>query len=617
MYPYNVIQVVQGPESFGGGMEYPTITVISPGGSKQSLDHVIAHELGHNWFYGILGSNERDHPWMDEGINSYYDHTYLVSKYGKQPQLERIAFETRSVTKTDQPIEGPAEHFNELNYGLVVYYKTSEWMRYLEQQLGTDVFNKAMQDYYRDWQFKHPQPEDFKHSIETSSGRNLDTVFSYLNKTGLLPNQQRSGSKTIFLFDIKQINEYAKEPAKNVMLLGPAIGFNSYDKLMAGVFVTNLKLPPSHTQFLLASMYGTGSKRIVGLGFISHSFYSGGLFRKIDLGVGAAKFTSDRFISADNQKTFMGFRKIVPGIKFTFREKNPLSTFTHYVKFRTFLISEESLRFYRDTVITPGTPPDTTIFDRYRTREENRTLNQLLFVIENHRVLYPYRAELKLEQAKNLYRAAFTANYFFNYPKEGGFDIRLFAGKFFYRGPKTFGKQFATARYHLNMTGPNGYEDYTYSDYFLGRNLFEGLASQQIMMRDGAFKVRTELLASKVGKTDDWLVAANFSSTLPSGLNPLSILPFKIPLKIFVDVGTYSEAWEKDSENDHFLFDAGLHIPLFAETVNIYVPVIYSEVFKSYIQSTLPKKGRFFKLITFSIDISRFNFRKIDNNLGL
>ena len=49
------------------------------------------------------------------------------------------------------------------------------------------------------------------------------------------------------------------------------------------------------------------------------------------------------------------------------------------------------------------------------------------------------------------------------------------------------------------MTGPNGYEDYTYSDYFAGRNEFEGLASQQIMMRDGAFKVRTDLLADKIG----------------------------------------------------------------------------------------------------------------------
>jgi hypothetical protein len=103
-------------------------------------------------------------------------------------------------------------------------------------------------------------------------------------------------------------------------------------------------------------------------------------------------------------------------------------------------------------------------------------------VIENNRVLYPYRGELKIEQGKDFVRAAFTGNYFFNYPKGGGLNVRLFAGKFIYAGSKTFTKQFATDRYHLNMTGANGYEDYTYSDYFIGRNKFEGMASQQIMI---------------------------------------------------------------------------------------------------------------------------------------
>ena len=59
-YPYNVVTVVEG--GTGGGMEYPTITLLQSGGSEQSLDHVINHEVGHNWFYGILASNERTHP---------------------------------------------------------------------------------------------------------------------------------------------------------------------------------------------------------------------------------------------------------------------------------------------------------------------------------------------------------------------------------------------------------------------------------------------------------------------------------------------------------------------------------------------------------------------------
>jgi hypothetical protein len=64
-YPYDVVTVVDGALSAGAGMEYPTITVLGAS-SPFSLDQVTTHEIGHNWFYGILGSNERTHPWMVE-----------------------------------------------------------------------------------------------------------------------------------------------------------------------------------------------------------------------------------------------------------------------------------------------------------------------------------------------------------------------------------------------------------------------------------------------------------------------------------------------------------------------------------------------------------------------
>ena len=86
-YPYNVVSVVQGPESFGGGMEYPTITVISPTEDEKILDYTIAHEIGHNWFYGILASNEREYPWMDEGMNTYYDNRYSKWKHGDKGEM--------------------------------------------------------------------------------------------------------------------------------------------------------------------------------------------------------------------------------------------------------------------------------------------------------------------------------------------------------------------------------------------------------------------------------------------------------------------------------------------------------------------------------------------------
>ncbi|MDE3249405.1 MAG: M1 family metallopeptidase, partial [Bacteroidota bacterium] len=75
-YPFPTITAVEAKMGFSGGMEYPTITSISPATTATELELTIEHEAGHNWFQGMLASNERDYPWMDEGINSYYDDRY-------------------------------------------------------------------------------------------------------------------------------------------------------------------------------------------------------------------------------------------------------------------------------------------------------------------------------------------------------------------------------------------------------------------------------------------------------------------------------------------------------------------------------------------------------------
>jgi hypothetical protein len=144
----------------------------------------------------------------------------------------------------------------------------------------------------------------------------------------------------------------------------------------------------------------------------------------------------------------------------------------------------------------------------------------------------------------------------------------------------------------------------------VGRNEFEGFANQQIMQRDGFFKVRTDLLSSKIGKTDNWLVAANFTSDFPKAFNPLQVLPIKIPLKIFVDAGTYAEAWQKNSNQGKFIYDAGLQLSILKNLINIYVPILYSKVYRDYINSTITG-SKFLKNISFSIDVQNITLRKL------
>ena len=609
-YPYNTLSVVEGPESFGGGMEYPTITVISPIATQKELDIVIAHEIGHNWFQGILASNERKHPWMDEGINTFYERKYSEWKYGPRPQPEELLFQTKAAQKTDQPIEASSEIFSLTNYLTVVYNKTAHWINYMEQQYGKAEFQKKMQGYFAVWKFKHPSPNDFENSITGSDSLSYST-FSYLYKKGLLPNQQLKGSSTLSPFKKNSIKNYLQHPTKNAVFISPIAGINSYDKIMLGLMVTNYKLPLTKFRFLLAPLYGTASKQLNGIGKLSYSVFQDKKIRAAEFFINGSGFSMDAYTDSSGKKHFTDFKKIVPGIKLTFKEKDPRSTVKKYVQWKSFLISEEYLRFGTDTIITAG---DSSYLQAIRIRKDKRTVNQIQFVYQNTRALYPFDINFTIDQVNDLLRPVVTTNYFFNYPKGGGLSARLFAGKIFYLNDRNMQKSFGTDRYHLNMTGANGYDDYTYSNYFIGRNKFEGVASQQIMMRDGGFKFRTDLLGNEVGKTDKWLAAFNLNTTVPEKINPLSVLPIKIPLRIFADVGTYSEAWDRTAEGDRFLFDAGLQVSLANETINIYLPIIYSKVYKEYYNSYLSGK-RFFKSISFCINLNTSFLKKLHHEV--
>ena len=611
-YPYNTATVVEGRMKYSGGMEYPTISILSGYGSLGSL---IDHEVGHNWFYGIIATNEREHPWMDEGMNTYYEnYRYKNNLAATAPALKNKqagTFFTKRLPESEdsfllsyyaseqrtQPIETSSQKLSLGNYELSAYYKPSQWMFNLEKTLGTEMFDNCMREYYRQWKFKHPYPDDFKKVMEQISNKNLDSTFYELKTKNYLP-QSSSGHvkrkiKLNSFFSFKETGKY------KYIFASPAIGMNKYDKVMIGVLLHNYTIPQEKFSFLIAPLYATGSKGFTGIGRIDYKVHQGENGEKLIFSLAGATFNGDVFIDSTGKNNFLRFSKLVPGIKYVFANNNPLSHVTKYVQWKTFFINEKLLLFKTDTV---------NHTDNISYPTNNRYVNQLKFVIDNNRVLYPHSAILEAEQGKNFARVSFTGNYFFNYAKGGGMNVRLFAGKFFYLQEKTFAKQFETDPYQLNMTGPKGYEDYTYSNYFAGRNEFNGFASQQIMQRDGFFKVRTDLLSSKIGKSDNWLAAANFSSDLPKAINPLQVLPIKIPLKIFVDIGSYAEAWQKNSGQQKFIFDAGLQLSLLHNTVNIYAPILYSKVYKDYIRSTNPG---FVKNISFSVDIQNFTLRKL------
>ena len=201
-YPYKHVTAIDGTISAGGGMEYPMITVIGNSSSKEELEVVIVHEVGHNWFYGILGSNERVHGWMDEGLNTLNEMRYVQTKYPDNTRFSDmvaggrfhlndldhhdsgdITYRTLASFGLDQPLETHSDDFSSLNYGAIMYQKTGVVFFYLMDYLGAEKFDAAMSAYYQQWKFKHPQPADLQKTLETQTGKDLSWLFKDLIQT--------------------------------------------------------------------------------------------------------------------------------------------------------------------------------------------------------------------------------------------------------------------------------------------------------------------------------------------------------------------------------------------------------------------------------------------------
>lgn len=202
-YPYNHVTAVDGVLSEGGGMEYPNVTIIGESGDAVSLEEVIMHEVGHNWFYGVLATNERDHPWMDEGLNSFIESRYMKRKFPKlmlrdvyggrklinfgmkligvydmmYSSLLQQVYTVAARANTDQPIESSSESYTSVNYGSVVYAKTAFAFNYLMAYLGEEKMDEIMSTYFERWKFKHPQPKDFEAIVIEATGDSLKWFF--------------------------------------------------------------------------------------------------------------------------------------------------------------------------------------------------------------------------------------------------------------------------------------------------------------------------------------------------------------------------------------------------------------------------------------------------------
>jgi hypothetical protein len=179
-YPYKIITVVDPePGSEMEGMEYPTL-VTGDGswtGIFEAPELTVEHEFGHQYWYGMVASNEFEEAWLDEGINSYTEVKVLAALLGENTSAIRQRYANLSDRSLQRfsyltaPDYDPVTRFawkfrNEQSYGAVTYGKTATLLTTLEGIIGKDTMDEAMHTYFERYRFKHPTTEDFLRTIE-------------------------------------------------------------------------------------------------------------------------------------------------------------------------------------------------------------------------------------------------------------------------------------------------------------------------------------------------------------------------------------------------------------------------------------------------------------------
>ncbi|MGE3458391.1 MAG: M1 family metallopeptidase [Kofleriaceae bacterium] len=196
-YPWPVMTIVDPPidaAAGAGGMEYPTL-VTTAGDSVFARpgiripEYTTVHEVGHNWFQGILASNEAADPWLDEGINTWANNKVMDELYGQRTSgvdwlgwqggidaLIRAAVEDPATLPS--PIRTAAASFVDFeDYGVGTYFTTMRAFDTLEQIVGPTRFASAMKAYTREWAFRHPTASDVFATLSRELGEDLSWYF--------------------------------------------------------------------------------------------------------------------------------------------------------------------------------------------------------------------------------------------------------------------------------------------------------------------------------------------------------------------------------------------------------------------------------------------------------
>lgn len=650
-YPYNNVTAVDGTISAGGGMEYPNVTVIGRSGNAHTLEVVIVHEVGHNWFYGQLGTNERVHGWMDEGMNTLNEIRYIQTKYpnntalsdvvlnGKfhlndlnHHDLADISYRGIAGIGEDQPIETHSVEFSPINYGIIMYQKTGLVFYYLKDYLGEELFDKCMRNYYREWEFKHPQPIDMQNSLEKTSGKDLNWLFKDLIQTTKHVDYKiKKVKRTENGFDVTiknvgqvdgpiEVNAIKDQKIVESIWVEPGskktiveMTHSDADKM---IIDANKDIPEIHRQNNSSKTKGIFKKyEPLKMEFLfgdnedayTNLFWtptiSGNLYDRVMLGLAFHNFSAptSRFNFLIAPSYSFGRQSIsgISELSYTFLPTTKLKTSKFGLSLKSF--KNDSVYRNNDSYFISVAPYWQA---KIGNRKSNSPISQflriqgiykkdklgpthiehvgfyLLYNYDYRKTDFQFNFQLKNEYYTNVNSTDEVARLFVESTFKYRFmkkkmvrwlELRMFAGQQ-YKRKFSFGN---TYQYSMSLSGADGRQDLFVDDYYFGRNETSGIWSQQRTENMGGFKSTSTLGTSSIA-----IAAGNLYVPLP-----IQKMGF---LGVFADFGAFN-----DGIQIRTLANTGVGLRL-GGVFGIYFPIwVSDDIVNSYSSQNYTERIRF------------------------
>lgn len=194
-------------------MEYPTlVTALAAGNDNPGyeLERTVVHEIGHQFWYGMVASNEFEEAWLDEGFTSYAEDKVMEAAYGITPNLRLEA----SYMTDPAPLRQPSWAYDDhRQYAENVYMRAKLVLVDMENKVGDRVMSKILRTYFQKYKFKHPATTDFQRVVEQVTKANWTEYFNQYVYSN------RMADFSVDAIEVKQVDRDGKHMYESNVLI--------------------------------------------------------------------------------------------------------------------------------------------------------------------------------------------------------------------------------------------------------------------------------------------------------------------------------------------------------------------------------------------------------------